>query len=193
MAKMLPSSRPQWSRVKVLQTIAANSAGIRPTDRFALLAVRGYYRDSMGQPGANDRAIYDDAFFLTELDPAGDGFFRSYNANTDPSRFRPGIATLCPGVHRYKKGLHGISRPNPYLAFRPATKDEALPVTRDGDPNPRPGIAINIHCGSYNSTSSEGCQTLPPDQWAGFRQDVLKLMAKHSMDTFPYVLIEQQG
>ena len=60
----------------------------------------------MGKPGANDRGIYDDAIFINS--PSG---CMAFNANVDPSVFRPGVATLAPGLHVYKKGNHGISRP----------------------------------------------------------------------------------
>jgi lysozyme len=56
-----------------------------------LIGIRGYYQDSMGKPGINDRGIYDDAICL--LAP---NLFLTFNANTDPSVYRPGIATLMP-------------------------------------------------------------------------------------------------
>lgn len=157
-------------------------------DRVVLVGVRGYYRDSMGKPGTNDRGIYDDALFI--VSPT---HFSSWNANTDPSTHRPGIASLVPGVHRYRPGNHGISRPGGgYPAFRPATKNEELPVTRDGVPNPRPGVAINIHRGSRTSTSSEGCQTVPPQQWDAFHAALSGEMKRHKVTTFPYLLMTTQ-
>src|SRR5690606_22423033 len=33
-------------------------------DRVALLGLRGYYRDTMGKKGRNDRGLYDDAIVL---------------------------------------------------------------------------------------------------------------------------------
>lgn len=187
----IPPSRPGWARERVLAAIALHSGSLLPGDKVAVLGVRGYYRDTMGKPGANDRGIYDDAIFLVDLP---EGQIRAYNANTDPSVFRSGIATLAPGVHRYRPGNHGISRPGGgYPAFRPATRDEALPVLRDGIPGTSDGIAINIHRGSYNSTSSAGCQTIHPDQWSEFQKSTMKLLAKYAQKTFPYILIAQQG
>ncbi len=157
-----------------------------PTVKCIVVAVRGYYEDSMGKPDVNDRNLYDDAMFVLTPDD-----FRSFNANTDPSAWRKGIASLCLGVHWYKPGNHGISRPGGgYPAFRPATPNEQLPVTRDGVVNPRPGVAINIHKGSKNSTSSEGCQTLYPAQWAEFHKVVMLALSKGKMGKFPYVLVE---
>lgn len=178
---MTPTSTPKAS----LSRIAVVIAKAKLTDQVVLVGVRGYYKDTMGKPGVNDRGIYDDALFI--VSPTN---FSSYNANTDPSAHRPGIASLVPGVHRYRRGNHGISRPGGgYPAFRPATKNEELPVVRDGVINPRPGVAINIHRGSRKSTSSEGCQTLPPDQWDAFYATLSGEMKRHGVTTFPYILI----
>lgn len=154
-------------------------------DPVAVYAARGYYAKAMGGPG-NDRGIYDDAVFV--VTPHA---FAAFNANTDPSIFRPGIATLKRGVHRYKKGIHGLSRPvgpRRYPAFRPATPGERLPVTRDGQRGDAWGVAINIHKGSLNSTSSEGCQTIHPDQWPAFYALLAGELDRTGQKSFPYLL-----
>ena len=74
------------------------------TEKVKLLGIRGYYKKTMGDPTKNDRGLYDDAIFV--LSPRT---FKSFNANTDPSAYRKGVAVLKPGVHYYKKGKHGIS------------------------------------------------------------------------------------
>ncbi len=179
---MIPLSTPQLALAKVQEIILKH--GVK--DPVIVVAIRGYYRDTMGKPGANDRGIYDDAMFIVSA-----RHFSSWNANTDPSVHRPGIASLMPGVHRYKRGNHGISRPGGgYPAFRPATRDEALPVSRDGIKDPKPGVAINIHKGSRNSTSSEGCQTLPPHQWDAFYSTLDRELREHKQSSFPYILTE---
>lgn len=159
-------------------------------DKVVLLGIRGYYKRTMGNPDSNDRGIYDDAIFIISPD-----HFSSYNANTDPSKYIKGIATLKTGVHYYKKGNHGISRPGGgYPALRPATRGEKLPVTRDAENGAIVddyGIAINIHKGSRNSTSSEGCQTIYPDQWSDFINAVYDEMRRYKQEVIPYILIEQ--
>lgn len=156
------------------------------TDSVALVGIRGYFRNSMGKPGQNDVGLYDDAIVL--ISPTA---FVTFNANTDPSKQSPAVATLAPGVHRYRKGKHGISRGPGYPAFRPATAGEKLPVTRGGKPSV--GVAINIHKGGINSTSSEGCQTIVPDQWAAFQNLAYAEMDRHKQATIPYLLVVNDG
>jgi lysozyme len=184
---MIPPSRPRATRALV-ERLAKKAAKDLPA--VYLVGVRGYYRDTMGKPGTNDRGIYDDAIFVV-----GPETFAAFNANTDPSAFRQGVASLVPGVHFYRPGRHGISRDRPgrivsYPAFRPATPGEQLPVTRDGVVNPRPGIAINIHRGGRNTTSSEGCQTIPPAQWDAFYALAMKELKAAGQKTFPYILLD---
>lgn len=149
-----------------------------------LVGIRGYYKDSMGKKGVNDLGIYDDAMFV--IAPK---IFKSFNANTDPSKVVKGIATLIPGVHYFKKGKHKILSPSGYAAFRPATPDESLPVIREGKPDIHKGIAINIHMGGMFTTSSEGCQTIRKDQWKEFKELVYKLMDDYQQKEIAYILI----
>lgn len=181
---IVPNSRPQQKREA--SELLLRKAGI--IDSVALLGIRGYYFDTMGDANKNDRGIYDDAIFI--ISPQA---YVSFNANTDPSIFRKGIATLKLGVHRFKKGKHGISKPGGgYPALRPANSKEELPVTRDGTGDDM-GIAINIHKGSYKSTSSEGCQTIYPDQWSAFINLVYAEMDRYLQKTIPYLLVENKN
>jgi len=176
---MIPASRPQQKKDATLKLLA--KAGVK--DSVALVGIRGYYLDSMGVVGKNDRGIYDDAIFVVSPES-----YVSYNANTDPTVYRKGIASLVPGVHIYKKGKHGISKGPGYPALRPATKDEALPVSRDGE-GISIGYHINIHRGG-KSTSSLGCQTIPSSQYDSFISLVYDQMDRFSQKTIPYLLIE---
>jgi len=178
---MLPASRPQQAKSKTQALL--NKA--RVADEVALVGIRGYYRDTMGEVGQNDRGIYDDAIFL--ISPNA---YATFNANTDPSVKRQGIAVLKPGVHRYRKGKHGLSKPGGgYPALRPANPAEELPVTRDGEGDSM-GVAINIHRGGYRTTSSEGCQTIYPAQWEAFVSLVYSEMDRAGQKTIPYLLTE---
>ena len=180
---MIPKSRPQQAKEKSLAMVI--KSGIE--DTVVLIGIRGYYSETF-QPSGNQRGIYDDAIIL--LSPS---VHATFNANTDPSFYKKGIAVLKTGVHRYKKGNHGLSKPNGgYPALRPANPKEELPVTRDGEGDSM-GIAINIHKGSYKSTSSEGCQTIYPSQWNGFINLVYSEMDRYKQKTIPYLLVEQNS
>ena len=179
---MLLAARPQQAKSKTQALLTKARVG----DEVALVGIRGYYRDTMGVPGQNDRGIYDDAIFLVSLNA-----YATFNANTDPSVKRKGIAVLKPGVHRYRKGKHGLSKPGGgYPALRPANPAESLPVTRDGVGDSM-GIAINIHRGGYRTTSSEGCQTIYPAQWEAFIALVYSEMDRAGQKTIPYLLVEE--
>lgn len=182
---IMPKNRPQITRDRAVAILKANGVD---TTKPALLAMRGYFRDTMGKKGKNDRGIYDDAIIIV-----APGEHLAFNANTDPSVFRTGIAVLCPGVHPFCLGWHKRNQASGHPALRPATPNEELPVMRDGVRNPRPGVAINIHRGSRTSTSSEGCQTIHPDQWDQFYNRVKRLMEGARMKTINYCLVEQQG
>ncbi len=56
--KMKPANRPQMNQAWAETILKAN--GIDLT-KPAILGMRGYFQDSMGTPGRNDRGIYDDA------------------------------------------------------------------------------------------------------------------------------------
>lgn len=189
---IIPSSKPKAPQKQVIAAAYQQWRKSRPSEVLPpmfVVGVRGYYRDTMGEAGVNDRGIYDDAFFVV-----GPETFAAFNGNNDPSAFKNSVATLAVGCHPYKPGNHGISRPGGgYPAFRPATKKEELPVTRDGEtavPSTRPGVAINIHRGGYGTTSSLGCQTLHPDHWGAFHAVTHAEMKKSGLKQFWYILIE---
>lgn len=181
---MVPGTRPKQSREATERLL--RTAGVK--DKVALVGIRGYYKN-MGVPGFNDIGIYDDAIFVVSPE-----VYAAFNANTDPSILRPKIATLVPGVHVYKKGRHGISKGPGYPALRPATPGEKLPVRRWNDKTNDyyydTGVAINVHKGSYRSTSSAGCQTVYPPQYDAFITLVYEEMDRFLQKTIPYLLLE---
>lgn len=181
---IVPPSKP---KIKVEDALRLIEPFNLDDYKVKLLGIRGYYKQTMGNPVINDRGIYDDAIMIIAPD-----FFRTHNANTDPSVSRKGIAVLKPGtVTLYKIGLHGISRPNPYKALR---QHGNVTVIRDGvgevTDSPTNRFWINIHKGSFRSTSSEGCQTIYPDQWDLFLDNVEGQMKKYKQEIIPYALVE---
>jgi lysozyme len=184
MPSIVPTSRPRLNEHDARQILASKNV----VDPVALLGVRGYYEHTLGDPNANDRGIYDDAIFV--ISPTA---FASFNANTDPSYApsleRPTLATLMPGVWKYKRGLHGITtRPDPYPAFVQADR---VTVKRDNGRLDTGFFGINIHRGGRNTTSSLGCQTIWPDQWDAFFELAKGEMIKHTRFIIPYCLIDE--
>ena len=187
-----PTSRPQLSHDLVRKRML--DAGM--TAPVAVHGIRGYYKNSMGKPGVNDRGIYDDAQFVVTLDEV-----RSFNGNTDPSTYRAGhgtgdakgMAMLKPGLWTFTLGLHR----GQYLALR---QHGTFTVLRDGKEGPYSdtgdGFGINIHRGGHNGTSSLGCQTVVPEQYDEYISMVLnavkKFYPKQDWRTvvIPYLLVE---
>ncbi len=174
-----PARKPQATLDRILK------AGAGISDPVWLLGVRGYYRNSMGG-GKNRRSIYDDAIFLVAPE-----FFASFNANTDPSISRRGVACLDDGDWRYKLGIHGLSKPadKRYTALVQAS---AVTVIRDNTGHDTGWFGINIHRGGYNSTSSLGCQTIFPDQWDSFISSVKSQLKLHGQKEVTYRLTSEE-
>jgi hypothetical protein len=176
--KFVPSSRPMQPRAKTAEMLL--EAGIN--EPVAILGVRGYYRDTMGVPGANDRGIYDDALFVFSS-----SCHVAFNANTDPSIHQPGIASLIPGAWKYMLGTHGLSKP-PRARYRALVQAAPVTVLRDGGRQETGWFGINIHRGGLRTTSSLGCQTIHPDQWPAFITLVEDQLERFNQKTIPYLL-----
>lgn len=193
MSQLLPLHRPRQS-AGVTRSALNKFRDLLPEDGLddvvTVVAVRGYYLNTMGKEGANDRGVYDDAVFVIE--PEG---VHNFNANTDPARFARGVARLkSRQAIRYRPGPHGFSRKDgPYPAFR---QDSNCTVIRDetGEDTDTPAkrFWINLHRRGITTTSSLGCQTIPPHQWNEFKTLVDGLLKKHSQETFYYLLVDQQ-
>jgi lysozyme len=181
-------NRPQWNREKVAKLLKAKGIIDLDSTKGALLGVRGYFQDSMGAIDQNDRGIYDDAMFLI-----APGRFAAFNANTDPSKHREGIAVLQCGIWLYKLGLHGINREREtgIKAYTALVQAGQVEVLRDGGKRERGFFGINIHKGGVNGTSSLGCQTIIPAQWQEYIDDVKSVMKNQAV--IQYCLIEAQG
>lgn len=185
---MLPGSKPQLSKADAAKLLLTFDVTPFTISKYpvVILGIRGYFKKTLGNPLANDRGIYDDALFIVTPD-----CFAGFNANTDPSYEKPGIATLKPGMYLYKIGQHGISGPNPYEALRQYGN---VTVIRDGGKEETDSsnnrFFINIHRGGYGTTSSLGCQTIHPDQWPAFLATVKSELKQYKQEIIPYVLIE---
>lgn len=176
-----PSGKPRLDKPTAVKYLAQH--GVSVSRAPALLGIRGYYRDTMGVKGQNDVGIYDDAIFL--VSPSA---FAPYNANVDPSRHFPHVATLADGVYTYKLGTHHPGTPGAYECLV-----QAGPVTvhRDGGADETGEFYIHIHRGGVNGTSSEGCQTIPASQYDDFLARVKTEMRRADVTRLVYVLMEQ--
>jgi len=152
-----------------------------------VLAIRGYYLNSMGVAGDNDRGIYDDAIILM-----GPNYYQTFNGNTDPRIIKQGVAMLLPGWHEFKQGWHGYGKASGHQAFRTANVREVLPVLRDGQVGIKEGVTVNMHRGGKYNTNSIACQTIVEDQWFEFQRTAYKLMNREGQKTLPYLLLEER-
>ena len=181
---MIPKNRPRIQRKTTEQLLRLRKV----SDPVALVGIRGYYRDTMGAVGKQDRGIYDDAIILVSPN-----VHAAFNANVDPGAYGKnpkigkGYASLKPGVWRYKLGKHGIRSGNPYKAL---VQGAPVTVSRDGQGDETGWFGINIHKGSNRSVSSEGCQTVPPAQWPAFITLVESEMKRNNAKTVSYVLTQ---
>lgn len=173
---IIPPERPLQSLAETRAIIAAHQV----TENLVLVGVRGYYRDSMGAAGKNDRNIYDDAVFVVSPH-----VFAAFNANTDPSAYRKGTAVLQTGVYRLVKHRHRGRYPALQII-----KDVIL---RDGSNAVETGRhGINFHYGAKRGTASAGCQTVPRPQWSAFISLVYNEMRRNRQQQIPYILIERK-
>jgi lysozyme len=182
--------KPQISRERVLEILQRHGVDLMQ-ERVALVGIRGYFLNSMGKKGKNDIGIWDDGFTWI----ARDGSFATFNGNTDPSRYYLNVATLKTGLWRYKTGIHPLSRPGGYPAFRQAGNVMVMRY-KDGKrwQDDLGDFGINIHRGGASTTSSAGCQTLPPDQWDAFKTYGYMLLDRFNCrQSFPYLLVENDG
>ncbi len=184
MSEIVPALKPLIKRKEVLALLKNAHPDFKIPDLF-ILGIRGYYQDSMGEKGKNDRGIYDDAIFLIGKDE-----FIAFNGNTDPSAFKKAIASLKPGIWpAYKFDLHK----GQYLAL--CQRAANVTVFRDGQGADTGMFGINIHRGGNWGTSSLGCQTIPREQWDEFMNRAQELAKKYYGKnyrnlTYAYVLLE---
>lgn len=177
MSGILPAARPQVTRAEVEKLLAA--FGIK-VDRAIVVGYRGYYRDTMGVSGKNDRGIFDDALVI--ISPRS---FRTFNGNTDPSETGGRLASLQPGAWQMKPGIHHPGTPGAYECLV-----QAGPVTvlRDNGVRETGEFYIHIHHAGMNTTTSAGCQTIYLPQWPEFKQLYKAEMDFYKQDEITYVL-----
>ncbi len=184
----VPNSKPKLSAVEVDKILEAKGVN-RKKYPVCVLAVRGYYLDTMGEKGKNDRGVFDDAAFI--LTPT---LFASVNWNVDPSSYRKGkgtgsgkgMASLKVGGYPYQIGKHKGKGPAG-VQVGPVT------VIRDGingNYEDTGMFGINHHWGSNSGTSSAGCQTAPAAQWPSYINPIVAELKRYNVKHFWYQLMD---
>ncbi len=169
---------PQLKRDEALKLLAKRGFNFDSV-KACILAIRGYYKRTKGNPKHNDRGIYDDAIFVIS-----EKIFSAYVANTDPSIYRKGTAVLCEGVYDIVPHMHKGKYPAWQIVLDYIKRDgsDKVEIGRHG---------INIHHGGVG-TWSEGCQTLPPDTWLSFQRLTYDIADSLNKKSLKYILIENK-
>lgn len=160
---LIVPNKPQVKK-SVIDKILKNKGIDTKKHPMLIIGVRGYFLNTMGEKATNDRGIYDDAIIIYTPN-----VYATFNANVDPSvRYKVGRAVLKKGFYlAHKFDIHrGTQSQYPAICQRLAN----VTVVRDGQGEHTGMFGINIHKGGNTTTSSEGCQTLPPTQWDAFYQ-----------------------
>lgn len=188
MANKIPNSKPQISAKDVDKILAAKKIDLKKFP-VNVVAIRGYYLDTMGAKGTNDRGIFDDCAIVKS--PT---LYTTVNWNTDPSSYRKGrgtggskgMASLKTGVWPYQIGKHKGKGP----AGTQAGKVTVIRDGLDGDYADTGMFGINLHWGSAVGTSSLGCQTAPAAQWPSFINPLVAELKRYGQKVFNYILID---
>lgn len=167
------------SREKVLEILRGNGVNLE-SQKVALLVIRQTYE------GKAKTGIWDDRFYWIDLQSMAE-----YEGNADPSKYKKNVATLKPGVWRYKKGNHGSKAYGSYPAYRQAAPVKVLRWQPDGTFEEHDlKSSINIHHGSRetSSTSSLGCLTIRYTNWPAFKAQGDLMIKKAEVSDFPVLV-----
>lgn len=207
--KHRPSNSQFWFVSKLNDTLL--KFGKEPWDgkSLVLFGLEGYYLNSIGEKGKNDRNTFDDVIAVIS-----ERMFLTVNANLDPtnrkeghgSNREKGMATIHYGVHEDAYAI------GPHRSIFPAIRQVGkVIVRRDADDQvPKDQLlfiddqmyyleigdhqALNFHPSGLRSTGSLGCQTIPRGfQWDLFIQAVVSESKRLKQDRFTYVKDRIQG
>lgn len=184
--------KPQVKKEKILSLAKRYGVDI-DKEKFLIFGVRGYYLNTMGKAGKNDRGIYDDCIGMVSVD----GTYATFQANVDPSRVRKGRGRDegTKGMASLKVGFHkNMWMIGPHKKIKTALR-QANPVTvvrdgLDGDYEDTGIFMINGHPGGTVTTSSAGCQTFQPKDWPAAIALAVREMNRFGKKQVSYLLLD---
>ncbi|WP_319532653.1 hypothetical protein [uncultured Cohaesibacter sp.] len=188
---LLPTHRPSQAdgitRAVMERYLSLTPPAFRSA-KVQVLFVRDHFADAaeLAARTIHD-SCYKDAVFV--IDPEG---IEAFNGNSDPTNNGPGIATVkAPQAVCYRPGFHRYGLPGGHEAFR---QDIDCVVVRGGMEGDDYGMHyVNLHRGGINGTSSEGCLTIPPNQWYEFHALVNGLLETYDQQVFYVTIVDHQA
>lgn len=186
MSKIIPKYERPIDQRRLSQVLYNRGMDICKTP-VILAVIKGFHREQFNYDKNNkeNRDKFDDAFVWIIKNR---GFF-TFLGNADPSDIKKDVATLKIGTWQYKIGIHnGTTAQKAFIQAEPVT------VLRDnGDGTQREDgpwwFGINIHMGSTNTTSSNGCLTILYEEWELFRNLGYAFLKKYNVEKFPVVVL----
>jgi lysozyme len=189
----IPPIKPQITLNQIQLLMKRKGYDSIVSDKYPYcVAIRGYYLDTMGVKGKNDLNMFDD--MVAWVYPNG---FATFNFNTDPTRFGynknagKNMAQLVPGIYRFVRRRHK----NQYAAFGQGTNIVAV-YRRDASGKvtsiEEGQFGINIHKAGIKGTSSEGCLTVPIQQWDQFKSLGYNIIGASGREFFPFILFDEE-
>lgn len=167
------------TREQVLKILSDNGVNLEK-EKVAQLAIRHT------EGGKAKVGVFDDTIiWIDQYDMA------TYEGNVDPSKYKKDVATLKPGVWRYRKGNHNSAVHGSYPAYRQAAPVKVLRWQPDGTFIEKPlASSINEHHGSTNNkgTSSLGCLTIRYSNWPAFKAQGDRMIDRAGVSNFPLCL-----
>ena len=92
---------PKQTKEESLKICAEHGLSL-DKNKLIMLAMRGYYANTFGVKGKDDRRVYDDALFIIS-----ENYYKALQWNTNPSpTYKLGLAELIAGTYDVKKHLH---------------------------------------------------------------------------------------
>lgn len=156
--------------------LAQHHIYLGPHQPVAIVAVRGFAAKIGTVPedtAGNQIGVYDDP--ISVVTPARS---RTFTGNTDPSRTLEGRAILQVGAYELAPGIHNRTHPPAERRFAFVQASPVIIRRYDAKGVLGPELAgqwigCNNHDGANTTTGSAACQTIAPEAWLEYLDEVL--------------------